>query len=207
MGKPSKRRTQKAALRRQAKAKMARSNLPRVRLPAVPPEAPVYECLMPRDLDEFGIGNIVIARELPSGEIAVIVFLVDVFCLGVKDIALGVFGLSEYHEKIRRFTAGASFATVSPATVRALVEGAVAYAHGFGLPPHQDYALACRIFAGIDPGVVDRAFSYGKDGKPFYVSGPRDTPGKSRRVLAALERACGPGGFDYLVGVEAGFEE
>src|SRR5436305_4998857 len=169
MGTPSKLRVQKAALRRKTKSKMSRSNLPRVRLPAVPPEAPVYECLIPRDLDEFGIGNVAIARELPSGEIAIVVFLVDVFCLGVKDVALGVFGVSEYHEKIRRFTASASVATVSAATVRALVEGAVAYAHRFGLSPHQDYDLACRIFAGIDPGLADRAFSYGKDGKPFYV--------------------------------------
>jgi len=207
MGKPSKRRTQKAVLRRKAKSKMARSNLPRVRLPAVPPEAPVYECLLPRDLDEFGIGNAVIARELPSGEIAIVVFLVDIFCLGVKDIALGVFGVSEYHEKLRRFNASASFEKVSPATVRALVEGAVEYADRFGLPPHQDYDLACRIFAGIDPALADRAFAYGKDGKPFYVSGPRDTPGKTRRVLAALERACGPGEFDYMVRIGVGFEE
>jgi hypothetical protein len=88
-----------------------------------------------------------------------------------------------------------------------LVEGAVGYAQRFGLSPHHDYHVACRVFAGVNPGLADRAFSYGKDGKPFYVSGPRDTRAKSKRVLAALESVCGPGGFDFMVVAAAGVGE
>jgi hypothetical protein len=199
MGKPSKRRALKAALRKTAKRKAAVRSLPRGRFPPVPPEAPTYECLIPRVLYEYGIGNIVLARELPSGKIATVVFLLDVFCLGVKDVVLGVFGLSEYRERIHRLTADFSYEAVSPATVHSLVEGAVAYARRFGFPPHPDYEAACGIFAGIAPLQADRSFPYGKDGKPFYVSGPRDTLAKSRRVIAMLENACGPGEFDFMV--------
>ena len=43
------------------------------------------------------------------------------------------------------------------------------------------------------------SFQFGKDGKPFYVSGPYDSPVKSRRIVDTLEKRCGPGGYDYLV--------
>lgn len=200
MGKPSKRRTQKAMARRKAKHKSLQ-RLPG-RFPAVPPDAPIHECLVPRSLYELGLGNVLVARELPSGLIAMVSFLLDVYCLGVKDVAYGVSGLSEYRERTC-FMAGGSFETLSPATARALVEGAVAYARQFDLPSHADYEVACRIFAGVDSSAADRVFSYGKDGKPLYVAGPRDTLVKSKRVIAALERVCGLGGFDYLVAVGA----
>lgn len=198
MGKPSKRRAQKAVERRKAKRKAGHSNLLRPEFPMIPPAAPTYECLVPRNLFDLGIGQVVIARELSIGQIAVVIFLLDVYCLGAKDIMFGVFSTSEYREKTR-FSTDGSFEPIAAQAARNLVEGAVEYAQRLGLAPHPDYRVANRIFAGINPTSSDRQFSYGKDGKPFYVSGPRDTPAKSRRIVAALNRACGPGGFDYLV--------
>jgi hypothetical protein len=43
------------------------------------------------------------------------------------------------------------------------------------------------------------SFTFGKDGKPFYISGPRDTPERSRAIVDRLMERCGPGRFDYLV--------
>lgn len=39
---------------------------------------------MPNNLFEAGIGNILITRLAPTGELAVASFIVDVYCLGVK---------------------------------------------------------------------------------------------------------------------------
>src|SRR5690242_1289784 len=50
---------------------------------------PVALCVMPSELFEIGIGLVVIGRELPSGLLACGFFLVDVFCLGVKDAHYG----------------------------------------------------------------------------------------------------------------------
>jgi hypothetical protein len=198
MGKPSKRRAQKAVERRKAKRKAGLSIRQHSGFPPIPPAAPIYECLVFRNLFDLGIGQVVIARELSMGQIAVVIFLLDVYCLGAKDVMFGVFSVLEYREKTR-FTADGSFEPIAAQAARNLVEGAVEYAQRCGLSPHPDYRVANRIFAGIDSASPDRPFSYGKDGKPFYVSGPRDTPAKSRRIVAALDRACGPGGFDYLI--------
>jgi hypothetical protein len=39
---------------------------------------------------------------------------------------------------------------------------------------------------------------FGRDGKPFYVSGPYDKPGA---VVETLEATVGAGNYDYMVHV------
>src|SRR4051812_1679978 len=48
-------------------------------------EWPIVEALVPDNLWAEGIGNLVIARRMPDGRFAVATFLVDTFCLGVKN--------------------------------------------------------------------------------------------------------------------------
>jgi len=42
-------------------------------------------------------------------------------------------------------------------------------------------------------------FEYGREGKPFYVSGPHDTPAGIQTILDQLKRRVGEGNYDYLV--------
>src|SRR6202011_808535 len=86
-----------------------------------------------------------------------------------------------------------------PAAVRKLVEGAVEYARALGLPPHPDYHKAKLIFGTIDPGESKEEFEFGKDGKPFFMAGPNDTPERCRRILKTLEQSCGLDGFHYMI--------
>ena len=54
---------------------------------------------------------------------------------------------------------------------------------------------------GIDV-LGTETFPFGRDGKPFYVSGPNDSPTRIRRILDTLVKCVGEGGFDYLVHVD-----
>ncbi len=47
--------------------------------------APVGTCVMSERLFDDGIGWVVLARTLPSGQVGASFFLVDAWCLGVKD--------------------------------------------------------------------------------------------------------------------------
>ena len=40
--------------------------------------------------------------------------------------------------------------------------------------------------------------TFGRDGVPFYVSGPYDNP---RSVVRTLDRTCGEGNYHYVLGV------
>jgi hypothetical protein len=86
------------------------------------------------------------------------------------------------------------------------VEGAVAYAEDLGFAPNPDYRIAHQIFGNIDKTECECKFEFGFNGKPVYISGPKETPGDIERILKQLERRCGPGGFEFAI-TEVGIEE
>jgi hypothetical protein len=166
-------------------------------------DAPVYECLIPEELFELGIGNVVFSRELPDGDIALVVFLLDVYCLGVKDTTFNVVPEDEYRSILRGMAQIATYASIDPPCARKLVEEAEAYAADLGFKPHADYRLSGMIFGDIDTNACSMSFEFGKDGQPYYASGPYDTPERSRRIVETLTRRCGPDGFHYMVALQS----
>ncbi|MFQ5825644.1 MAG: hypothetical protein ACE5JB_16520, partial [bacterium] len=78
-------------------------------------------------------------------------------------------------------------------------EGAVAYAKDLGFSPHPDYRIANKILGDIDPDVCPMSFEFGKDGKPFFIAGPYDTPKKCKMIMDTLTKRCGQDGFHYMV--------
>jgi hypothetical protein len=207
------RKHQKQQERRAAKRKAKHQHLTRDRHTglaerlAAAAAYPVLHSWATEDLWTQGLGWVCLSRELPSGQVAFVVFLVDRYCLGVKDVQADVGGRYAYEDQIvskarRDFTVR----EMSPAAVRKLVEGAVAYADALGLHPHPDYARARHIFGSIDAADCTEEFEFGKDGKPFFVAGPNDTPERCRRILKTLEEACGPDGFHYLIPLANPFE-
>ena len=155
-------------------------------------------------MDAYGIGQACISRQMPNGSIAHGVFLIDRYCLGVKDAFGGITSRYDFETRLER---GSRRDLVSPGTLRHLVESALAYAGQFGLAPHPDYFKAAPIFGDIDSSAPERTWEFGKDGKPFFISGPNDTPARCRQIMAALGGSEGPDGFDYLMQVsEAEFK-
>ena len=62
---------------------------------------PVHECLIPDNLFDSGLGELVVTRRIPNGDIAMSAFVIDVFCLGVKDAMFMVLPESEYEHRIK----------------------------------------------------------------------------------------------------------
>jgi hypothetical protein len=145
------------------------------------------------------MGNLVFSRLLPDGRIAMGVFLLDVFCLGVKNAFVAIVPKVEYAMRRNNWSSAENFKPMQPACFRKLVEGGVAYAQDLGFSPHEDYAVANQIFGDVPATDCSTHFKYGHDGKPFYISGPNDTAIKVQTILDQLQRRVGPGNFDYLV--------
>jgi hypothetical protein len=57
------------------------------------------------------------------------------------------------------------------------------------------------IRASTMPAIREIRVTFGKDGKPFYVSGPYDTPARVRTIGQTLEKSRGTGNWDYMVEV------
>ena len=174
----------------------ARATAPQI---ATAANAPIHECLVPAGLFELGMGNLFFSRALPDGRIALAVFLLDVFCLGVKNAFFAIVVRDEYAKRRSSWSTVESLQPMQPACFRKLVEGGVAYAHELGFNPHVDYEVARQIFGDVQATDCPTHFEYGHDGKPFYISGPHETPTQVQTILDQLERRLGPGNFDYLV--------
>jgi hypothetical protein len=160
---------------------------------------PVHEALVPVELFERGIGNLFLSRSMPDGRLALGGFLLDVFCLGVKNAFAAIVARDEYARRLIRWSPEENLQPMQPACFRKLVEGGVAYAGDLGFSPHEDYAVASQIFGDLESTACPTRFEYGHEGKPFYVSGPHETATQVEAILDQLQRRLGTGNFDFLV--------
>lgn len=161
---------------------------------------PVIDSFMSGDLKGQGITSVFLARRGPHGQVAFAVFLVDAYCLGVKD-AFGRFesepSWKAFKEERREGMYGIE--SMSPEAARKLVEQAVQYARSVGIEPHRDYAGAAAIFGDIDAAKCSTEFTFGVDGKPRFVNGPHDTPERVKKILGILEDHVGQGKYDVVL--------
>ena len=145
-----------------------------------------------------GLAGVMVARADRSSRVTVCGWLVDVFCLGVKN-AMGpkTISTSALFEHSRQFFDAFDTPprTIPVELAQALVHGAVAYAASFGFEPHPDFAATVPY---LGPAPETCPIRFGRDGMPFYVSGPRDNP---RHVIAALEATAGAGNYQYIAGL------
>ncbi|MBI2803536.1 MAG: hypothetical protein HYX68_00965 [Planctomycetes bacterium] len=152
---------------------------------------PIVAALVPEQLGETGIGNLVLTRRCPDGRLAMAVFLVDTYCLGAKNAFWRILSDWEYEKFLRQVSTRGKMKSVTPEFLTKLVYDAVAYAESFGFPPHPDYRPARMLLAGIDPALCAETFTFGKDGKPFYIDGPNDSPEKIRVIMHRVNLAGG----------------
>src|SRR5438105_4764602 len=110
--------------------------------------APIHECLVPDNLFDIGIGNVIVSRKMPNGFIGAAVFLVDVFCLGIKDTFYDVLSPAEYDHRLAGLQ-HETFRALPPPCARKLVEEAEAYARDLGFTPHSDYQRARQSFGDL----------------------------------------------------------
>lgn len=163
---------------------------------------PIVHCCANSTLWEQGIGYVLLSRSIGSGSVAFAAFLVDVYCLGVKDVMFDISTRRQYELQIYDKLMGQHLVTkLKPECARKLVEGAVDFAHDAGLYPHPDYHKGKTLFGDIDATACGERFEFGQDGKPFFVAGPYDNPGRCQQILRLLTERYGEDGFHCLLPV------
>ena len=148
-----------------------------------------------------GLGQVVVARTM-RGRCQLCVYLVDYWCLGVKN-ALGprTFNRNEFDSTLnliyRDFPEG--YREISLQQAQAIVLGAEEYAKSLGFQVHRDFKLSRPFLSEWDG---EPQLEFGRDGQPFFMSGPYDDPDK---ILKTLRRSVGEGNFHFVVGMPSDF--
>ena len=162
-------------------------------------DAPRWAALdRPTDQDDEagGLAAILIARDVMYSNKALVAgFLLDVWCLGVKNALppepMGPARLTEHRHAY--FSAHQSHHQIPAALARDLVFGAEAYARNLGFEPEEDFQEAATVLGEpANPSPI----RFGRDGEPFYVNGPYDD---ASAILATLRRMAGDGNFHYAI--------
>jgi hypothetical protein len=157
------------------------------------------------DLFDCGFGHLVVSRFKADGRVEAGFFLLDVFCLGVKEAGFHHFSsMADYQEGlIDRLFPNGNPVRMTPEAARKLTDGAISYAKGLGFSPAADYKKASRVFGGITTANCDEQFVFGKNGKPLYTQGLLESPASVERILRVLEASCGEGGYDYILAADS----
>ncbi|HWC91216.1 MAG TPA: hypothetical protein VG433_16220 [Pirellulales bacterium] len=174
---------------------------PNVRLKAAD-RWPIVAALVPEGLWSIGLGQLVFARRMPDGQIALAVFLVDVFCLGVKNALWHTVTAGRFDEIVEGIGQREELKKVSPEYFSKLVHCAADYAQSLGFPPHRDFRHARLLLAGIDPSLCKEEFEFGQDGQPFYIRGPGESLEKARAIVARVMELGG----NFTIPTAEGFD-
>lgn len=150
-----------------------------------------------------GLVGVLVARRrsTASANVSLCGYLVDTYCLGVKD-ALGP-QVVRTHDLVRavdRFFAAFDGPPLDAPLdlARHLVWGAVDYARQLGFEPHRDFAQASGHLQPLDrPAVI----AFGCHGMPYYIQGPHDEPDA---IMRTLHNNVGDNGYHYTVAISIG---
>ena len=138
------------------------------------------------------------SRQQPNGNLVFGSYLVDPYCLGLKntycnaDISPQLF----HQEYLPAALGDAKAISISPALAHEIIYGSIDYAAQFGFRPHSDFGLSRQVLDPEDHHPRTGAVGFGYGGKPLYVSGPDDNV---EAILRQLARTAGEGNFDYVV--------
>ncbi len=165
---------------------------------------PLLECWISASWqkDDPGLVQILVARQQPDGDICFGVYLVDKYCLGVKNtFANAGFSRARYQDEVL----GRIFRETKPSAcpvelAHQMIYASIEYAAQFGFEPEKDFALTQNLLAPRGELKEPYQLTFGRNGKPFFVAGPYDN---ATRILKQLEKTAGPGNYDYLMPIDA----
>ena len=166
---------------------------------------PLYQCLINDGWNDHGIAYIIVSREHINGNITVCSYLVDLFCLGVKDTFYR-FNISkgEYDEMIKKYNENMPMSMVEYNLVHNIIFAALEFAEEIGFKPHKDFESITEYMLEEDDEkipLIDIACG-GKNGKPYYIQGEMDSDAKARQILNHLDKEVGPNNYYYLLAPE-----
>lgn len=153
---------------------------------------PVGKCYINKDWKVSGFASIVVSRNHINGNFTFGVYLVDLYCLGVKDTLYDFNVNIEFAELLDKMKSQYEIEEIDYALAHNVIYGGVEYAEDIGFKPHKDFEISQYVLEEDDERVELIDIQFGLDGKPAVLFGKEKHPGN---IIATLERTVGKGNF------------
>ncbi len=156
----------------------------------------IGDCFINEDYEECGLCHIVVTRLHKGGRKTIGVYLVDKYCLGVKDAFYRLrMDDIEYDDFIQTISREYHLKKISYNEAHNLIYGAIEFADEAGIAPCKDFALAKYILEEDTEAIPLIEYEYGKDGKHLLVASSQK---EADRYLPALRANLGAD-FNYII--------
>lgn len=152
----------------------------------------IGKCYM-TDLTEYGLGHVIVTRNHTGGKVSMADYLVDIYCLGVKDSFYRL-RMEDYEVEDIVDNIGAEECSYNEA--HNWVYGAIAYAEEAGIEPDRSFNLTQYMLEEDNDEIPLIEYEYGKDGKHFLVAHSQQ---EANKYLPLLEKNLGEGNYDFIV--------
>ncbi|MFH1160254.1 MAG: hypothetical protein V1733_04825 [bacterium] len=168
---------------------------------------PIGTCYINDNWKESGYATILVTRIHINGNVTHGAYMVDLYCLGVKD-SFWKFNEhpKDFHEFLdkqqRENDYGIRMRKVDYPLVHNIIYGAIAFAEESGFHPHKSFDLPKNILEEDTDRIKLIDLTFGYKGKPLYISSP-ENPSEKNRVLPHLEKRLGHGNFHFITEAEA----
>jgi len=158
---------------------------------------PIHECLINPNWQEIGQARIIISRKMPNNNLAVGVYLVDLYCLGLKDTFCDINLHQLRYESELKVQAYPDKSAIECDLNLAhnIIYGSIRYAKQLGFSPQEDFKLSQYVLELEQDIELRHDIRFGYEGQPFYIRGPHDD---MERIIRTLEKTAGEGNFSVM---------
>jgi tetratricopeptide (TPR) repeat protein len=165
-------------------------------------QLPINKCFINEDWGESGMANIIVSRKHSNGNLTFCVFLVDLYCLGVKD-SHHYFNMPdfEFEDFMISHFEEVEIVEIDYTLAHNIIYGAVEFANDYEFRPHKSWGLTQNILEEDTDDIELIEIPFGLDDKPTVVTEKNKVP---TSIVAQLERVAGPGNYTVLCADEEG---
>ncbi|MDE6324241.1 MAG: DUF1186 family protein, partial [Paramuribaculum sp.] len=166
---------------------------------------PIGKCyIAPPDWLESGMAHVIVTRVRPSGNLVMASFLVDTFCLGVKDAGVHEnITPCDFEEYLDNYKNGIGLEEISYNEAHNIIYGAMAFAEEGGITPPKEFDPAGYILEEDTDDIPLIEYDFGKNGKHFLVVNPDR---KEMSYFHTLKKKLGDD-FEYVMPYGEEYEE
>lgn len=156
----------------------------------------IGSCFINEDYEESGLGHIVVTRLHKGGRKTIGVYMVDIFCLGVKDAFFRTrMEEADYEDMLLTTKNRYRMKEIPYEEAHNLIYGAIEFASEAGIDPCPEFSLAKYVLEEDTEAIPLIEYEFGKDGKHFLIARDQN---EADKYLPILRENLGSD-FHYIV--------